>query len=111
MMTFTQNGPRRPGLRTIEIFGTIVASGNYATGGDTVDFTQLGSIIRAKDPLFVEIQGIAGFVYQYNPVTKKVLVYCNTAGGANAPLGEHTAAAYAAGVSGDTIRIRAIFPN
>ena len=110
-MTLTLNGPRRPGFHTIEIFGTIVASGNYAAGGDTLDLTQLGSILRAKDPLFVEIQGISGFVYQYNPTTKKVLVYCNTAGGANAPLGEHTAAAYAAGVTGDTIRMRAVFPK
>lgn len=108
-MTFTQDGPRRPGFHTVEVFGTLAASGNYAAGGDSVDFTQLGSILRARDPLFVDIQGISGFVYQYNRSTKKVLVYCNTAGAANAPLGEHTAAAYAAGVTGDTIRVRMIF--
>lgn len=110
-LVFTQDGPRRPGMHTIEIFGTLAASGSYATGGDAIDFTNLGSILRAKDPLFVEVQGIAGFVYQYNRVTKKLLVYCNTAGGANAPLGEHTAAAYAAGVTGDTIRARIVFPK
>lgn len=108
-LAFTQDGPRRVNLVTMEVFGTLVASGSYATGGDTIDFTQLGSIIRAKDPLFVEVNGIAGFVYQYNRVTKKLLVYANTAGGSNAPLGEHTAAAYAAGVTGDTIRVRMVF--
>lgn len=108
-MTFTQNGPRRQGLSVMEVYGTLVASGSYATGGDTVDFTQLGSVYRARDPLFVAIEGIAGFIYQYNPVTKKVLVYANTAGASNAPLGEHTAAAYAAGVTGDTIRVRMVF--
>jgi hypothetical protein len=108
-MTFTQAGPRKPGFHTIEVFGTLVASGNYAANGDVVDFTQLGSILRAKDPLFVDIQGKAGFIYQYDITNKKVLVYSNTAGGANAPLGEHTAAAYAAGVTGDTIRVRMVF--
>jgi hypothetical protein len=107
-MTFTQSGPRRPGLATVEVFGRLVASGNYSTGGDTVDFTALGSYWRSKDPLFVEIQGKAGFVYQYDVENKKVLVYSNTAGGANAPLGEHTAAAYAAGVTGDVIRVRMV---
>lgn len=108
-MTFTQNGPRRQGFSTIEVIGTLAASGSYATGGDVVDFTQLGSVYRAKDPIFVEIQGKAGFVYQYDVVNKKVLVFCNTAGAANAPLGEHTAIAYVAGVTGDTIRVRMIF--
>ncbi len=108
-MTFTQTGPRRVGVVTMEVYGTLVASGSYATGGDTVDFTQLGSIYRAKDPLFVDIQGKAGFIYQYDITNKKVLVYTNTAGGANNPLGEHTAAAYVAGVTGDTIRVRMVF--
>lgn len=110
-MVFTQNGPRRPGFHTVEVFGTIVASGNYVANGDPVDFTQLGSILRAKDPLFVEIQGKNGFIYQYDITNKKVLVYVNTAGGANAALGEHTAAAYAAAIPTDTIRVRMIFPK
>lgn len=108
-LAFTQDGPRRVNLVTMEVFGTLVASGSYATGGDTIDFTQLGSITRAKDPLFVEVTGIAGFIYQYNRVTKKLLVYCNTAGGVNLKLDEHTAIAYVAGVTGDTIRVRMVF--
>lgn len=108
-MTFTQSGPRRQGFSTIEVFGTLTPTGSYATGGDVVDFTQLGSVYRAKDPLIVEITGKAGFVYQYDVVNKKVLVFCNTAGGANAALGEHTAIAYVAGVTGDLIRVRMAF--
>lgn len=82
---------------------TIVPSGSYATGGDTIDFTLLVGF-TTKQPDVVMITGIAGFIYQYDSVNKKMFVYTNTAGGANAPLGEHTAAAYAAGVAADTIK-------
>lgn len=108
-MTFTQNGPRLVNLKSMEVYGSLVASGSYPAGGDVADFTQLGSIIRAKDPLFVDIQGKSGWIYQYDYVNKKVLVYANTAGGANAPLGEHTAAAYTASVISDIIKVRMVF--
>lgn len=110
-MAFAQTGPRRPGLHTVEIFGVLTPSGNYATDGDVIDFTALGSYWRSKNPLFVMIQGKAGFVYQYDIENKKVLVFTNTAGAANAALGQHTAAAYVAGVTGDVIRVRMIFPK
>jgi hypothetical protein len=80
----------------------LTASGSYSTGGDSVDLATVVGMTNRK-PDFVEIAGIAGFVYQYDQANKKVLVYCNTAGGSNAALGEHTAATYATGVSGDTI--------
>lgn len=81
---------------------SVVASGNYATGGDSLDLQPLMGI-TTKQPDMVFISGKAGFVYPYDLANKKMLVFCNTAGGANAALGEHTAAAYAAGVTGDTI--------
>lgn len=108
-MTFTQSGKRRQSLAGIMVPGTLAASDSYATGGDAVDFRQLGSIYRAKDPYLVIAMGKAGFVYQYDYANRKMLVFCNTAGGANAALGEHTAAAYAAGVSGDTIKCLLFF--
>lgn len=91
------------GTKPIIVTASIVASGSYATGGDALDFAPLAGL-TTKQPDFVQVEGIAGFVYQYDGVAKKLLVYSNTAGGANAPLGEHTAATYAAGVSGDTIK-------
>lgn len=85
---------------------TVVASGSYTTGGDVLDLTVIG-VPSANVPKFVRIAGIAGFVYQYvvgaTAALGKMFVYCNTAGGANAAMGEHTAAGYVAGVSGDTI--------
>jgi hypothetical protein len=87
---------------------SIVASGSYATGGDPLDFAPLVGYTN-RQPSFVDINGKAGFEYKYDLANKKMFVYCNTAGGANAALGEHTAATYAAGVSGDTIVAMAIW--
>jgi hypothetical protein len=92
------------------VFGTIVFSGNYPTGGEAMDLTTLGAK-TTKQPDFVDISGKAGFVYSYDFANKKVMVFCNTAGGANGALGEHTAAAYAAGVSGDTVNFMAVMPK
>lgn len=84
----------------------ITASGNYTTGGDTLSLAGLipGS---ATIPTWGEITSVAGYVYSYvNGTTQangKMKVFVATTTGANIPLAEHTAAAYAAGVTGDTI--------
>ena len=36
--------------RSIYIFGTLAASGSYATGGDTLDFTTVGAQVDASQP-------------------------------------------------------------
>lgn len=52
---------------------TLVASGNYATDGDSLDFApKIG--YTNKQPLSVVIRGIAGYEYEYNLSTKKVIV-------------------------------------
>ncbi len=82
---------------------TLTPSGSYATGGDSIDFvTSLGYTNRQPD--FVTVIGKAGFVYMYDYTAKKLLVFCNTAGGADAALGELSAGAYPVGVTGDVIR-------
>jgi hypothetical protein len=93
--------------RSRSILGTLALSGTYPTNGDPVDFGPLDRIQRQPD--IVEVVGKAGFVYQYDVENKKLFVYCNTAGGANGALGEHTNATYVAGVSGDTVRFEAIW--
>jgi hypothetical protein len=80
----------------------LTASGNYSAGGDALDFSTLGKFSK-KQPKAVIVRGMAGFIYLYDLVNKKLLVFCNTAGGVNAALGEHSAAALVAGVTGDTI--------
>jgi len=94
-------------------YGTLVFSGNYTgTGGDTLDLTNKG-ILASKPPVYGEIEGQAGFKYEWSPGTTlangKVKVRINDAGGANAPMAEHSAAALVAGVTGDTISARFVF--
>lgn len=93
---------------TFEMYGSIIASGSYPTNGDPLDFRGIIGYTD-KDPFWVNAIGKAGFIYQYDYLNRKMFVYCNTAGGVNAPLGEHTNAAYAAGVTGDTIVFQAVF--
>jgi hypothetical protein len=92
----------------IIISGTLTASGSYAASGDALDFSTVSGITNRR-PVFVLITGIAGFIYQYDIANKKMWVRCNTAGGADNALGEHSVGAYAAGVTGDTITFLAIW--
>lgn len=98
--------------QVIEVVGTIAFTGNYTTGGDTLSLAS-AKVPSSEAPIDVDINGKAGFVYQFDKGTTlangKVLVFCNTAGAANAALGEHTAVALVAGVTGDTVRFRALF--
>ena len=97
----------------IRVFGTLVFSNNYAAGGEILDLTNKDLSGIRNPPIFGTIRGRAGFVYSLVPGTTlangKVMIHCNTAGGANAALGEHTAAAVVAGVTGDTINIELTF--
>jgi hypothetical protein len=82
-------------------------SGTYPTGGETVVFSGL-QVNLTGTPVFCSIVGQSGYVYEYaygtDPDTGKLVARVNNTAGANSPLPEHTNAAYAAGVSGDTIR-------
>lgn len=95
--------------RQFKLTVTITLSGTYPTGGDPLDFASYYPFGSAKQPDSVQVNGKAGFVYQYDLANKKLLVYTNTAGGANAALGEHTNATYVAGVSGDSITAEVIW--
>lgn len=100
--------------RRLYAVGTLAFSGNYAAGGDAVDIKAANPNTKGQrwmansDPDVVMIQGKAGFVYAYDKATKKVQVFVNTAGGVNTALGEHTAVAYVAGITGDVVRFLAI---
>lgn len=106
-------------IKRYDVFGGIVQtctltfSGSYTTGGDTVDLS--GKVPTAKAPIFALVAGIAGFPYQWVVGTTlangKVMVRINDAGGANAPNAEHSAAGYAAGVTGDTVKAIFFFPG
>lgn len=94
------------GVKKRQIAGALIVafevtpSGNYATNGEVLAPTLESMHFQGKSPDFVTVYGKAGFVFQYDHVNKKLLTYTNTAGAANAALGEHTAVAYVAGITG-----------
>lgn len=94
--------------RSLQMLATVTLSGTYPTNGDPLDLSSYNPL-SIRQPDIVQIQGKAGFIYQYDAANKKIFVYTNTAGGANAALGEHTNATYAVGVSGDIITLIAIW--
>jgi len=91
--------------RSRSILGTLALTGTYPTLGDPLDFGPHDRL--QKQPDLVRVFSKAGFVYQYDHENKKLLSYANTAGGANAPLGEHTNATYVAGILADVPRFEA----
>ena len=87
----------------------VTVTGNYVALGDPLDLSPLyryGGIQQLRHVIFF---GKAGFVYQWDAVNKKFMVFVNTAGGVNTALGEHTAVAYVAGILADEIYGLAIF--
>lgn len=90
-----------PNLRSVRSQGTIVFSGNYAADGEAVVIPKPGT---TKAPYTVRISGISGHQYLYDPTTTKVKIL-------TAPGVELAAAAYPAGVTGDTITYDAEFPK
>lgn len=103
----TKPGLAAPGPEvTFEV--QITASGSYTTGGDTLNLNGILPAVGAGQiPRIVLIAGQSGFVYQYVNGTKmadgKMKVLVATTSGTNAPLQEHGATSYVAGVTGDTI--------
>lgn len=90
------------------VTGKLALSGTYPGSGDAVDFSKIAGLTN-RQPDLVLVAGSAGFVYQYDYANKKLWTYCNTAGGANNALGDHTNAGYVAGVTGDDIRFLALW--
>jgi len=96
-------------LKRLHVIGTITASGNYVTGGDTLNFTN-PKIKSSKVPDIVTIHGRAvgpAYLYQFVCGTTQAngkMIVADVATGA-----ELAAAPYPAGVTGDTIEFHAVF--
>jgi hypothetical protein len=58
-----ENGKR------VHVSGTITATGNYVTGGDTLDLSQVPVIASAQPPIqgTASMDGLAGFDYVFFP--------------------------------------------
>lgn len=95
--------------KALHAAGTLTFSGSYTTGGDAVDFSFLRT---SRSPYYVTIVGIAGYVYEYDAENGTVLVRAQTAAPAeDDALGELTAGAYPAGVTGDTVSYYIVAPQ
>ena len=92
----------------IYMFGTLTPSGNYSTGGDTLDFTTVASQIAAsKAPLQLWVGGSTGDNYAWiagnalNNQKVKISTASNT---------ELASGAYPARITGDaSIQFEAVF--
>lgn len=92
----------KPGA-TLVALCQLTLSGDYPTGGDTVDFkTPVG--FTNRNPDMAIIQGIAGFIYEWDKANSKLLVRGGAA--ASNALTQFTSGAYSAALTGDTILAR-----
>ena len=92
----------------VYVFGTLTASGNYSTGGDTLDFTTVAPQVAASHPpVQVWVGGTTGDNYAWikGSALNNQMVKINTA--SNTELGS---GAYPARITGDTnIQFEAVF--
>jgi len=103
--------------RRIHVAGTIVASGNYATGGDALDLSSIGAagVPTTKPPIqgTAWMDGLAGYDYVFSPgatINANKVKMFQQASGAGA-FSELAAGAYPTAISGDTITFYGIFPR
>jgi len=89
----------------INVIGTLVASGNYAAGGEVPAFSSAESckIKTGSAAVFEIVSGISKYMYRFNIANGKILVFDPATGL------EIATAAYPAGVTGDTITFLAIY--
>ncbi len=99
--------------KRIHVSGTVTATGNYSTGGDTLDLSQFPVIASAQAPTqgTASMDGLAGYDYVFAPGTAmnngKVKLFAQgAAAGAFPELG---AGAYPGAITGDTITFYGIF--
>lgn len=109
--TLTVAAQHRVGKRLL-VNGTLVFSGNYATGGEAIDFVANG--VRSIDakPEFMQIAGKAGYLYEYDKANNKVIIRGQEPTSATAgviALSQLAAAAYPGAVTADVITFFAVF--
>ena len=92
----------KPGA-TLVALCQLTLSGNYPTGGDAVDLVAPVGYTNRKPDMAI-IQGIAGYLYEWDRASDKLLV--RGGAGAAAALAEFTSGAYSAALTGDTILAR-----
>ena len=99
--------------KRIHVSGTATASGNYSTGGDTLDLSQFPVVAATQPPVqgTAWMDGLAGYDYVFAPGSAmnngKVKIFQQGAGAGAFP--ELAAGAYPAAITGDAITFYGIF--
>ena len=99
--------------KRIHVSGTVAASGNYATGGDTLDLSQFPIIASAQAPIqgTAWMDGLAGYDYVFAPGaamnSNRVKIFQQ--GSAAGAFPELAAGAYPAAIVADTVTFYGIF--
>ena len=100
--------------KRIHVSGTVTATGNYTTNGDTLDLSQVPVIASAQPPIqgTAWMDGLAGFDYVFSPgatmnANKVKMFACGATAGAAFP--ELAAGAYPSQITADTITFYGIF--
>ena len=111
-LTFTLVDTWDDGKR-VHVTGTIAASGNYTTGGDTLDLSQAPLIAPTRAPIqgSAWIDSLAGYDYVFTPGSAmnngKVKIFAQGAAAGAFP--ELAAGAYPAAITAHTITFYGIF--
>jgi len=99
--------------KRIHVAGTVAASGNYSTGGDTLDLSQFPAVAATQSPIqgAAWMDGLSGYDYVFAPGSAmnngKVKIFQQGASAGAFP--ELAAGAYPGGITGDTITFYGIF--
>ena len=99
--------------KRVHVTGTAVATGNYTTGGDTLDLSQVPIIASAQPPTqgTAWMDGLAGYDYIFSPGatmnSNKVKIFQQGAAAGAFP--ELASGAYPGAITSDTITFYGIF--
>ena len=99
--------------KRIHVTGTAAASGNYSTGGDTLDLSQFPLVAATQSPIqgTAWMDGLAGYDYVFIPGSAlsngKVKIFQQGSGAGAFP--ELASGAYPGAVTSDTITFYGIF--
>ena len=99
--------------KRVHVSGTVSASGNYTTSGDTLDLSQVPLIASDQPPVqgTAWMDGLAGYDYVFIPGaamnSNKVKIFQQGAAAGAFP--ELAAGAYPAAITADTITFYGIF--
>ena len=99
--------------KRIHVSGTIAASGNYSSGGDTLDLSQSPLVASAQPPIngTAWMDGLAGYDYVFIPGaamnSNKVKIFQQGAAAGAFP--ELAAGAYPGAITADSITFYGIF--